>query len=191
MKTRNTQRTYLLAFVVALAGAAAPAQAQPFGAGLKLGATLTDAISSAQNESVPNAASLIVGPYVEIRLPAGFSVEGDALYYPSLYSSLVGGGSVWQFPILAKLRLLKGPIRPFIEGGPAYSHLSDVTTLPNLLHSSNFGITLGGGVELKLFALRISPEIRYNGFIFTNIQSPLGYFESNRNQAVFLVGFGF
>src|SRR5262249_45379346 len=151
-------------FVLGLAGAAGVCQAQPFGAGIKLGSTLTDAISSAQNVTVPNAASLIVGPYLEVRLPFGFAVEGDALYYPSLYSDAVGGGTVWQFPILAKLRLLKGPIRPYIEGGPSFSHLSDVKTLPNLLHSSNYGITLGAGVELKLFALRIAPEIRYNGF---------------------------
>ena len=165
--------------------------AQPFGAGIKLGSTLSNSISSAESESIPNSSTLIVGPYVELRLPLGFAIEGDALYYPNLYASAAGGGSLWQFPILAKLRFLKGPIRPYIEGGPSYSHVTDVATLPDLLHSSNFGITLGAGVELKLLALRISPEIRYNGFLFTNIQSPLGFFQSNRNQGVFLVGIGF
>ena len=175
--------------VLALAGL--PAAAQPIGAGLKLGSTLTNAVSSAENATVPNSAALIVGPYVEVRLPLGFAVEADALYYPGLFPNGAGGGSLWQFPILAKLRFLKGPVRPYIEGGPAYSHLTDVKTLPDLLHSSNFGITLGAGVDVKLLVLHITPEIRYNGFLFTNLQSPLGLFQSNRNQAVFMVGFGF
>jgi hypothetical protein len=185
------QKTFWVLFVLALGGLCLPAAAQPFGAGLVIGSTLTNAVSSAQSGTVPNSAVFIVGPYVEVRLPLGFAIEGDALYYPGLFPDAAGGGSLWQFPILAKLRFLKGPIRPYIEGGPSYSHLTDVKTLPDLLHSSDFGITLGAGVELKLLALRIAPEIRYNGFLFTNLQSPSGLFQSNRNQAVFLVGIGF
>lgn len=196
-KVRNQmQRKFLkilawTSWVLALVALPTPAAAQFFGAGLKLGSTLTNAVSSAESESIPNSATFIWGPYVELRLPLGFSVEGDALFYPGIYNNAAGGGTVWQFPILAKLKFLKGPVRPYIEGGPSYSHLSDVKTLPNLLHSSNYGITLGAGVEVKVLALRISPEIRYNGFILNNIQSPNGLIDSNRNQAVFLVGFGF
>ena len=178
-------------WVLALGAFPAPAAAQFFGGGLKLGSTLTGAVSSAEAESIPNSSTFIWGPYVELRLPAGFSIEGDALFYPSIYSNAAGGGTLWQFPILAKLKFLKGPVRPYIEGGPSYSHLADVKTLPDLLHSSNYGITLGAGVEFKLLALRISPEIRYNGFLFHDIQSPAGLFDSNRNQAVFLIGLGF
>jgi opacity protein-like surface antigen len=184
----------LFAFPLLLCAALACAHraaAQPFGVGLKLGTTLTDAVSSVESASIPNSHTFIWGPYVELRLPWGFSIEGDALYYPGLYSNAAGGGSVWQFPILAKFKFLNGPVRPYIEGGPAYSHLSDVKTLPDLLHDSNYGITLGAGVEIKILALRISPEIRYNGVAFTNIQSPLGLFKSNHNQAVLQVGVGF
>jgi hypothetical protein len=186
------RKTFCLLLVCAALGGAPPAVAQPFGAGLKIGATLTNAISSIGSETIPNSANLIIGPYVEVRLPFGFSVEGDALYFPGLYSSGTGGGgSVWQFPILAKYKFLKGPVRPYVEGGPDFSHVSDVKELPDLLHNSNYGITLGAGVEIKLLALRIAPEIRYNGFLFTNIQSFEGLFKSNRNQAVFLLGIGF
>jgi hypothetical protein len=181
---------FLTIFCAALA-CAPRASAQPFGAGLKLGTTLTNAVSSVESATVPNSATFIVGPYVELRLPWGFSVEGDALFLPDLYSNAAGGGSMWQFPILAKYKFLKGPVRPYVEGGPAYSHLSDVKTLPDLLHSSNFGITLGAGLEIKILALRITPEIRYNGVALTNIESPQDFFKSNRNQAVFLLGIGF
>jgi opacity protein-like surface antigen len=185
------QKTFWTVLVLSAAVFCPAATAQPFGLGVKLGSTLTNSVSSAESETIPNSATLIAGLYAEVHLPLGFSVEGDALYYPSLYSNLAGGGSLWQFPILAKLKFLKGPIRPYVEGGPAYSHLSDVKTLPDLLNSDNFGITLGAGIEFKVFALRLSPELRYNGVILKNLQSPEGFFQSNRNQAVFLLGIGF
>ncbi len=167
------------------------AAAQPFGAGVKLGATLTSAVSSVETASVPNSTTFIVGPYLEVRLPLGLSVEGDALYFPGLYKNAAGGGSVWQFPILLKLGLQLGPVRPYLEGGPSYSHLSDVKTLPDLLHSSNYGVTLGAGIEIKIKALRIAPEVRYNGVVLTSVKSPLGLFTANHNQAVILLGIGF
>lgn len=184
-------KTFWILFVCAALACTPRAAAQPFGIGLKLGATLTNAVSSAESASIPNSNTLIVGPYLELRLPLGFSIEGDALYYPNLYSTAAGGGSVWQFPILAKFGLQLGPVRPYIEGGPSYSHLSDVKTLPDLLHSSNYGVTLGAGIEIKIRAFRIAPEIRYNGVALTNIESPQDLFKSNRNQAVFLLGIGF
>jgi hypothetical protein len=184
-------KTFWTLLVCAILGCAPRAAAQPFGAGIKLGTTLTSAISSAESTSIPNGNTLIVGPYLELRLGLGLSVEADALYYPSLYSTAAGGGSVWQFPILAKFRFLGGPVRPYIEGGPSYSRISDVKTLPDLLHDNNYGITLGAGVEIKIAAFRIAPEIRYNGVVFTNLDSPLGLFKSTHNQAIFQVGIGF
>jgi len=172
-------------------GCAPRAAAQPFGAGVRLGTTLTNAVSSAESASIPNSNTLIVGPYLELRLPLGFSIEGDALYYPNLYSTAAGGGSVWQFPILAKFGPHLGPVRPYIEGGPSYSHLSDVKTLPDLLHSSNYGVTLGAGIEIKIRAFRIAPEVRYNGVVLTSVKSPLGLFTANHNQLVLIVGLGF
>ncbi len=185
------QKTFWTLLVFTALACAPRAVAQPLGIGVKLGTTLTDAISSAQSASLPQSDTLIVGPYLELRLGNAFAIEADALYLPGLYSNTAGGGSVWQFPILAKFRLLSGPIAPYLEGGPSYSHLSDVKTLPDLLHSSNYGLVLGGGIEFKVAHIRIAPEIRYNGFVFTNIENPLGLFKSNRSQAVFMVGFGF
>jgi hypothetical protein len=168
------------------------AAGQPFGAGIKLGTTLTDAISSLPSFPIPNSAHFIVGPYVEVRLPLGLAVEGDALYQQGLYDNLnSGSGSTWQFPILLKYKFLKGPIRPYVEGGPAFSHITDISEIPSLNHTTNFGVVLGGGVEVKVFKLRISPEVRYNGYAWTNIENPAGLFRSNRNLATFMVGFGF
>src|SRR5215472_828452 len=62
------------------------ATAQPIGAGVKLGTTLTDAVSSLPGFPFPNGNHFIVGPYVEVRLPLGLAVEGDALYIQDLYA---------------------------------------------------------------------------------------------------------
>ena len=163
---------------------------QPFGAGVKLGTTLTDALSF----HVPGSGSnhnLLVGPYMELRLPAGFAIEADALYESSVFPSVTTGGSSWQFPVMAKYKFAKGIVRPYVEGGVAFSHITDLADIPDLNHRSNFGIVLGGGLEIHALFLRITPEVRYNGWAVKNIQSPAGLYESNRNQAAFLVGFGF
>lgn len=165
------------------------ASAQPFGAGIKLGSTLTDALSSLPSVPIANSAHFIVGPYLEFRLPFGFAVEADALYERGLYNAVVSDGSTWQFPVVAKYRFGEHAIRPYIEGGPSFSRIADIGELPYLNHRNNFGVVLGGGIELKLLFVRVSPEIRYYVMATQNISSAL--FESNRNQATFMIGFGF
>jgi opacity protein-like surface antigen len=182
----------LVCFVLAI-----PLCAQPFGAGLKVGAPLTDAISVVSNpDSNFSSGHYIIGPYAEIRLPAGFSVEVDALYRSFSYTEVSGLGNAtsgsngnWEFPVMAKYKLTHTPIvKPYIDGGLLLSHLtgSDI----NVTHAANYGITLGAGVEIKIAALRISPEIRYDGFFFNTFSSN-SIVQSNKNQALFLVGFGF
>lgn len=67
------------------------AAAQPICAGVKLGTTLTDAISSLPSYPIPNSNHFVVGPYIEVRLPLGFAAEGDALYQQNLYGALNSG----------------------------------------------------------------------------------------------------
>ncbi len=191
-------KTFIL-FVVGIA----PALAQlPFGFGLKAGVPLNDALSADPSAAVPYVESThryIIGPFVEVRLPARFSIEVDALYrsydYRQVVNSRVGAlqpvsPSAWEFPVLAHKALFGGPIQPYVEGGVALSHLS-VADVVELNHRNNYGIVLGAGVSLHLGLFRIAPEIRYNGWAFKNFDSPLGSLQSNRNQAAFLVGISF
>jgi hypothetical protein len=186
------QKTFLLIFVLALL--CASASAQPVQAGIKLGAPLTDAFSIANNPSTAaitaDAGNFIWGPYVEVRLPLKFSVEADALYRG--YQFGVAGSSQhahsWEFPILAKYHFLKGPIKPFAEGGLSFSHLTDVANVLSPNHNTNFGIVLGAGVQVSFLVLHISPEIRWTGDTVKNFT---GLIDSNRNQVAFLVGIGF
>jgi len=180
----------------------APVLAQsPFGFGLKAGVPLNDALSSDPSAPIPYVQSThryVIGPFVEVRLPARFSVEVDALYRSYDYRQLSGwivappavSPGAWEFPVLARKALLGGPIQPYIEGGVALSHLS-VADVVELNHRNNYGIVLGAGVSVHLGLFRIAPELRYNGWAFKDFESPTGSLQSNRNQVVVLVGIGF
>lgn len=170
------------------------AQAQPVMAGLKIGVPFTDAF---QNQAYPTISTLTassnsytLGPFVEVRLPLHLSIEADALYRRLQFTNITGSASTgqWDFPVVAKYKFLKGPIKPYIEGGLDFNHLSDLKNFVTANNTSNFGIALGAGVEIHALVLRISPEIRYEGDALKNFS---GVVNSNRNQLSFLVGIGF
>ena len=182
----------LFCCLILLAGLVA---AQPFSAGVKIGAPLTDALSvQSPNpfDYVTSTGRFVIGPYAEVRLPAGFAVEVDALYRSFSFTSTQGGASPsqWEFPFLLKHRFLKGPVRPYLDGGVILSHLS-VSDVTQLNHRSNYGIAAGGGVDIHALVLHISPELRYEGFVFQDFTSPGGVLHSNRNQVLAIVGVSF
>jgi hypothetical protein len=181
-------KTFSMLFV--LTGWAA---AQPVGGGLKVGGVLTDVLKV---QNFPTFAQFsaeghrhIVGPYVELRLPFQMAVEVDALYRNYSFTNAGSSSSVgsWEFPMLLKHKMLAGPVKPYFEGGLSFNRLSDVKTV-SINHLNNFGIVAGGGVELHLLVLKISPEVRYNGWIFRGFD---GLAQSNRNQLSLMVGIGF
>jgi hypothetical protein len=187
-------QTFLCSFVLASLIATRPVQAQPVVAGLKIGVPFTDAF---QNQPLPSVANLTassnsytLGPFVEVRLPLSLSIEADALYRGLQFSNITGSASTgqWDFPVVGKYKFLKGPIRPYVEGGLDFSHLSDLKNFVTANHNSNFGVVLGAGVEIHALVLRISPEVRYTGDALKNFT---GIVNSNRNQLAFLVGIGF
>jgi opacity protein-like surface antigen len=171
----------------------------------------------------------IVGPTVELRLPFGFGVEADALYRHFSYNSTASLIDVlstlrttsndWEFPLLLKKRFSGvGPVRPFVDAGVSFNKITGLTqTVSNLVFPNRLtttsnsnpaelkndftaGFTMGGGVEIHLLLLRISPEIRYtrwgtqqfSGIFPAGVPSGIaGSLTSNQNQAEFLVGFTF
>jgi hypothetical protein len=171
----------------------------------------------------------IVGPTIELHLPFGFGVEADALYRHFSYNSTANlldalltlrtTSNDWEFPLLVKKRFGGvGPVRPFVDAGVNFNKINglsqSVSTLvfPNRLTTTSntnpaelkndftAGFSLGGGVEIHLLILRISPEIRYtrwgnqqfSGIFPTGGASGIaGSVTSNQNQAEFLIGFTF
>jgi hypothetical protein len=165
--------------------AASSAYAQ-FGFGIKLGVPATDAFEVVQTESVASSQHFTWGPWVELRLPANNAIELDALHRGYDYGPS-GDGSSWEFPLVWKHRIGKQLIKPYFEGGAAFSRLSDIN-LDTLKHRSNFGIVVGGGLEFNLLLFKVFPEVRYTGWTIDNFQ---GSINTNKNQFAVLVGFGF
>jgi len=194
--------------------------AQPISAGVKAGLPVTsliDTVSSFSTTVSSQTHSYIVGPTVEVRLPAGFGVEFDALYRrfsynansPSVstYLNIRTTGSDWEFPLLIKKRFASGPIRPFLDAGVSFSKLSGleetVVSVVNTVSGNNnpaalkhdfaTGFVIGAGLDLHLL-LHITPEVRYTRWGREHFDATIGpgaSLNSTQNQAEFLLGITF
>jgi len=179
-----------------------------FSFGIKGGVPLTDPVSSTTFNGIDTtmrvhstAKNYAVGPMVELNLPLGLAVEADALYRPlnlttdttviptsSTVRATIDVSSM-EFPILLKAHILHAPvIQPYVEAGPIFRYVA--SPFPYL---SNTGFALGGGADLKIPFVKISPEIRYSrwGADSANPQLNVSLPPSNRNQAEFLIGLSF
>ena len=125
----SMRKLALLLLIVNAAGCAASAQIVSFG--VEGGVPVLDRTQS-PDESRP----YIIGPSVEVRLPAGFALEAEALYqrigttrgfasFPALgITSFTDHerGNSWEFPFLAKyyFRPRNASWQPFIGTGYAF-----------------------------------------------------------------------
>ena len=182
-----------------------PMVAQPLGMGLKVGFPLNDVLRTGLSTTNPvkyvtDAKNTLIGPYIEFHLPGGLGIEADALHRSYSYQQTttapiaLGASSVgaWEFPVTLKVRFASGVFRPFVEGGVTYGRITDITNIVNdIQHKSNFGLVGGGGIEIKLGPLRISPSARYTGWTVKSLQNPAGLLETNRSLWNVMVGVGF
>jgi opacity protein-like surface antigen len=189
--------------------------------GVKGGVPLTDAFSAAQGNSssyVSNTKRYTVGPTVEFHLPARFSLEVDALYtrlgYDHIESTNGGSYSVtransWQFPVLGKFEITPGPVRPFIDAGASFRHITGIQQVrtairlgtlgtvtsdnaPEFNKRNDIGFTFGGGIAFKMGPVRISPEFRYTRWGGEHFRDPIdSLLHTTRNDGTFLLGFTF
>ncbi len=129
-----------LLFIVVFA---APAFAQVVSLGVKVGVPLGDAfITNAGPDFSLKLTSgerrYLLGGTAEIHLPLRFSVEFDAIYKRTGFSTDFESAEIgqfsdrvianqWEFPLLAKYEIIGGPIRPFVDAGPVLRHLSGIT----------------------------------------------------------------
>jgi opacity protein-like surface antigen len=163
----------------------------------------------------------ILGVTAEARLPFGLGVEADVLYRHFRYSSSGGIGGItsnltnmdttagaWEFPILAKYRFQGKIVRPFVDAGVVWDKLSGLTqtvqsvvasvtkstttsTPSELSKDVTRGYVMGGGVDLKVLLIHISPEVRFTRWGAKHFIDPTGLLNSKLNQAEFLVGITF
>ncbi len=171
----------------------------PIGFGVKGGVPLNDAFVVRQENPVDYIADThryTFGPYVEVRLPAGFGVELDALYQTYEYRQVVPAPTIdqnshaWEFPLVVKKRFLPGPVKPYVEAGAAFSHLS-VGDVRELNDRNTWGLVVGGGVDLKVGPVHFTPEVRYTRWTSHQFDSPGTLLQSNLNVASVMLGIGF
>lgn len=183
-----------------------------FSFGVRGGLPLTNFFQAASNPDETfnsSATRFIIGPTVELRLPAGFSLEAEALFRHFQYkgsSNLVDelaqttASNAWEFPLLVKYRMPGLFVKPFLDGGAAFDRWSGSNQIiaaasgtgsTSSTSGSNAGFVLGAGIELRLPLVRLSPEIRYTRWGAASVTDLGAALRSNQNQAEFLVGLTF
>ena len=190
---------------------ALPAAAGPLGFGIRGGVPLTDFFNNVNSGSFILHSSThryIIGPSVELRLPAGFGLEADALYRRFNYDfSLVDlftnnrtTGNAWEFPILVKYRFPTPVVRPYVDAGVSFDTLSGIKqTIAGALAperqpvetGATKGFVIGFGADVHALVVHISPEFRYTRWGSSHFALPAGSSLNNQNQAEFLLGITF
>ena len=177
--------------------------AQSLSVGVVGGAPFQDIVSNANVngiQSIAKSTNFTIGPSLRVNLPASLRLEVDALYRPASFSftyKTLGpdiSAQQWRFPVLLQYRFGTPVVKPFVEGGLSFDHLSglsaaakSITSGPGkLIHQSDASIVLGAGVDVKIPLVRISGELRYT-------RQSVSYFDSfsNLNQAEVLFGIHF
>ncbi len=146
-----------------------PTSASPFLAGIPAGSSGGVRVyeSEAGTSYISGSYVFLMGPALEAALPKRIYLELNAVYHPidvSERNVLADGsnlgpqesgreGNTWEFPVLARYKFRPGRLRPFAEAGPSFR-------LPTE-HSSIAGVSAGGGVEVRMRALRIAPGVRF------------------------------
>lgn len=195
--------------LVVLAGGALSmfAQSGPVIFGARAGASFTNTFGGLTNQfglSSPGR-EYLVGPTVGLRLPLGFSVEGDALFsWESLNLGQIAGFGLnahtdsWQFPVMLKYTAGHGAIAPIFGAGVNFERVTGFNELSSLLltgstSTNSVGFVAGGGVQFKAGPVQITPEVRYThwnnaGLVQSLLTTLAG---GTRDQAQVLVGFTF
>lgn len=153
--------------------------AQSLSVGVLGGVPFTDAVSSVQTgtySTIYKSSDFVVGPEVQVNLPASLRFEFDALYRPVSYQfsvPLTGlaanvSASQWQFPLLVTYRFKTPVVKPFLEAGLEVDHLAGISQAATsiasgpgqVLHTTGVSVVLGGGVDVKIPFVRLSGELR-------------------------------
>jgi hypothetical protein len=134
--------------------------------------------------------SYIVGLMGELELSRRWAMEVDGLYRPLQISAGQSVVLTWEVPVLVKHKFSQHALNPFVALGPSFRASGN----RNGRTPSTYGITLGGGVEMRLRRFRLEPTVRYTRWAADRGRNggrrPIA--ESTiPNQVELLVGFSF
>lgn len=173
--------------------AATIATAQNIGYGVRGGVPLSDFLEAesktgALTNVLKGKGDVIIGPMLEIRLPLGLGIEGNALYrrWDAMGVVSTDSASTWEYPIYAKARLPGIIVRPYVGAGINFQRLGDISRFlgGTPVDSNRRGFMGAGGLEFKAPFVRISPEVRFTRW---GNSDPI----RSKNQFDFLVGLSF
>lgn len=122
-----------------------------------------------------------------------------------------GRTGAWEFPLLAKYRFPTRVVRPYVDAGVAWDTLMGLRQItgpsvcfpdqigcrsitpasPAVNKGTITGFVLGGGVDIHVVVVQISPEIRFTHWDSQHFLDASAGLSSNQNQAEFLVGVTF
>lgn len=135
----------------------------------------------------------VIGPTLELRLPAGFGVNLDLLYRRYSFQTITGdqtrtdGAGQWEIPVMMRYHFPGILVRPFVAGGPVWSTITGLNSTRNTT-----GLALGMGLDVHVPFGHITPELRYSRrFQDTIVTAPAAPLKSNSNQIDLMVGFTF
>jgi hypothetical protein len=166
----------------------------------------------------------VVGPAVEAELAGALSLDAAALFtrvqmqgsaraaavYP--FFSTQRSGTVWEFPMVAKYRLRRWRLSPYVGIGPSFRRIrlegqntiitfagpptpGEVTSVSDVAETRwQAGVAMGGGFEFRTRFVRFLPELRYSRWASGEGCKNCDLFTlpaARSSSTVFLFGFGF
>ena len=154
---RHASRFIAIA-ILALLTITQPALAQKFSFGATVGAPLTQYFQTSSyffyetNTSYVSATRrYTLGGAAEWHLTRSFGIELDAMYHRFGYADTISEnnpanglydyshteveGNSWDFPLMAKYRLFRGAIRPYVAAGGVLRYLGPMQATSQLSHS--------------------------------------------------------
>ena len=131
----------------------------------------------------------LAGASGQLELRQGLELEVDAVYKP-MHNSFFTVLS-WDFPVLAKYHLAKLGRAPFVEAGPSFRAAGNL----NGYNPSHFGVTVGGGAEIRKGWALLSTSLRYTRWLkdgpYLASGTPPDYPRTNVNAVELILGVGF
>jgi hypothetical protein len=134
----------------------------------------------------------LAGALGQLELRHDLALEVDAIYKP--LRNGVGEGQkftvlTWNFPVLAKYHLAKLGRAPFVEAGPSFRASGNL----NGYNPSHFGVTAGGGAEMRKGGALLSTALRYTRWAKDGSPNsrPPDYPRTNVNAVELIFGLGF
>ena len=144
------------------------------------------------------------------RTESTFAARSMSIY-PSFCPQRTG--TAWEFPVLAKYRLLRRRLAPFVGFGPTFRRVGfngrnttidlsgppspgQVVTSVSDVHDTRWqaGPALAGGVEFRNRFVRFSPKLRYSYWPSgkaCNACGPFALAVARSSSTVLLLGVGF